>query len=201
MKDVAKRTIILGIIFILMAMSIIPIQASENKKDAIPLKTQVNGENILAYINVGWDTFFTDRDPFDQPPRVNITQSATRDFYFPEINGTIQMNFTVVCKQRYENPPILLRFTRFDLSVYCNNTYRFQYVSSFQRCKAVVWQYNNIAVGPNDVKNPLYTNGSNWTVNAKVGALGVPFGIIYYILGYTSRFLEPITVHPIPTPP
>jgi hypothetical protein len=52
LKDVAKRTIILGIIFILMMISIVPIQASENKKDAFPQKTLAASENILANMTV-----------------------------------------------------------------------------------------------------------------------------------------------------
>jgi len=196
MKDVTKRTIILGIIFILMMISIVPIQASENKKDAFPQKTLTASENILANMTVTWDSFFHRFSLNDLQPKVIINQSTIKDFYFSEINGTIQMNFTVICKHKLEKSVLIPRFTRVYLAISYNDTNIFQPESINHRCRNLVWEYLNFTVGSDNQLVPLITNGENITLTVEVGAYGFPFGL----QGITN-ILDSITVHPIPTPP
>ena len=196
MKDVTKRTIILGIIFILMMISIVPIQASENKKDAFPQKTLTASENILANMTVTWDSFFHRFSLNDLQPKVIINQSTIKDFYFSEINGTIQMNFTVICKHKLEKSVLIPRFTRVYLAISYNGTNIFQPESINHRCRNLVWEYLNFTVGSDNQLVPLITNGENITLTVEVGAYGFPFGL----QGITN-ILDSITVHPIPTPP
>jgi len=196
MKDVTKRTIILGIIFILMMISIVPIQASENKKDAFPQKTLTASENILANITVTWDSFFHRFSLNDLQPKVIINQSTIKDFYFSEINGTIQVNFTVICKHKLEKSVLIPRFTRVYLAISYNDTNIFQPESINHRCRNLVWEYLNFTVGSDNQLVPLITNGENITLTVEVGAYGFPFGL----QGITN-ILDSITVHPIPTPP
>jgi hypothetical protein len=196
MKDVTKRTIILGIIFILMMISIVPIQASENKKDAFPQKTLTASENILANMTVTWDSFFHRFSLNDLQPKVIINQSTIKDFYFSEINGTIQLNFTVICKHKLEKSVLIPRFTRVYLAISYNDTNIFQPESINHRCRNLVWEYLNFTVGSDNQLVPLITNGENITLTVEVGAYGFPFGL----QGITN-ILDSITVHPIPTPP
>ena len=196
MKDVTKRTIILGIIFILMMISIVPIQASENKKDAFPQKTLTASENILANMTITWDSFFHRFSLNDLQPKVIINQSTIKDFYFSEINGTIQMNFTVICKHKLEKSVLIPRFTRVYLAISYNDTNIFQPESINHRCRNLVWEYLNFTVGSDNQLVPLITNGENITLTVEVGAYGFPFGL----QGITN-ILDSITVHPIPTPP
>jgi hypothetical protein len=196
MKDVTKRTIILGIIFILMMISIVPIQASENKKDAFPQKTLTASENILANMTVTWDSFFHRFSLNDLQPKVIINQSTIKDFYFSEINGTIQVNFTVICKHKLEKSVLIPRFTRVYLAISYNDTNIFQPESINHRCRNLVWEYLNFTVGSDNQLVPLITNGENITLAVEVGAYGFPFGL----QGITN-ILDFITVHPIPTPP
>ena len=180
-----------------MMISIVPIQASENKKDAFPQKTLAASENILANMTVTWDSFFHRFSLNDLQPKVIINQSAIKDFYFLEMNGTIeQINFTVVCKHRLENSVLIPRFTRVYLVISYNDTYIFLHESINHRCKNLVWEYQNFTVGSDNQLVPLITNGENVTLTVEVGAYGFPFGF----RGITE-ILDPITVHPIPTPP
>jgi hypothetical protein len=194
-KDITKRTIILGIIFILMMISIVPIQASENKKDTFPQKNLAASENILANITVTWDSFFHRFSLNDLQPKVIINQSAIKDFYFPEINDTIeQINFTVVFKHRLEKSVLIPRFTRVYLAISYNDTYIFLHESINYRCKNLVWEYQNFTVTSANQLVPLITNGENVTLTVEVGAFGFPFGS----QGITE-ILDPITLHPIQT--
>jgi hypothetical protein len=197
LKDIIKRTIVLGTLVILMTMSIVPIQASENKKEVSPQTTHENGKNILAYITVEWESFFSTWNITHLPPKINITQSDIRDFYFPEINGVIKMNFTIVCKQKVLDNVLFRRWVRFEFylpnsSPYIYNTQN----SSFT--KKLTWEYSNITVGPNTL-NDLVTNGSNATLIPRVGVRCFPIFWIFFFGVYED--LKPIVVHPIPTPP
>jgi hypothetical protein len=197
LKEVAIKTIIVGIIFLLMMISALPIQAGKDTKDKLPQKTLAASENILANMTVMWDSFFHRFSFDDLQPKVSINQSATKDFYFPEINGTIdQINFTVVCKHKLNNSVLIPRFTRIYLAISYNDTFRFQHESINHRCKSLVWEYINFTVGSDNQLAPLITNGENVTLTVEVGAYGFPFGF----QGVTD-ILDPIIIHPIPTPP
>jgi hypothetical protein len=196
-KDLVKRTILLGTIFILMMISFVSIQASENKKDAFPHKTLVTSENILANMTVTWDSFFHSFSLKALQPIVSINQSEIKDFYFPEINGTIQqINFTVVFRHKLENSVLIPRFTRVYVAISYNDSYIFLRESINHRCKNSVWDYQNFTIGSGHQLIPLITHGENVTLTVEVGAYGFPFGF----QGVTN-VLDPITVHPIPIPP
>jgi hypothetical protein len=195
MNKVVKSTIIIGIVFILMMISIVSIQASENKKDAFPQKTLASSENILANISLSWDSFFHKFSLKDLDPIVVINQSSVKDFYFPEINGTIpNINFTVVCQHRLLNPVLIPRFTRVYIAISYNDTYILLNESINHRCKSLEWEYINFTVESNNQFIPLITNGENITLTVEVGAY-------YFFFRYWGviEMLDPITVHPIPT--
>jgi hypothetical protein len=196
LKEVTKGTMVLGIFFVLMMLSIANSQASENKKDSFPQKNLAASENILANMTVTWDSFFKTFSLEGLQPNVTINQSAITDFYFHEINGTIQMNFTIVCKHRLENRVLFPRFTRVYLAISYNDSYLFLHESINHRCKNLTWDYLNFTVAPENQLVPLLTNGENMTLSVEVGAYGFPFGF----QGITN-VLDNITVHPIPTLP
>jgi hypothetical protein len=197
-KGVVRKSIVLGIIFILMVMSIVPIQASENKKDISPQTTHENGENILGYITVKWQSFFATFNLSDLRPIIIFNQSDTRDFYFPEIDGIVQLNFTVVCRQRLENRTLFPRFTRYEFSIKYNGDFLFNCITKFYPCWTLKWKYNDIIQGPKDTINDVHTNGQNVTLSPLlVGVRTIPGNSSW---GDYDDW-EPITIHPIPTPP
>jgi hypothetical protein len=196
LKEATKRFIIFGILFMLLTMSIATIQANENKKNLLPKKALADNENILANISVTWFSFFYNFSVDDLQPKISVNQSTVTDFYFPEINGSIQMNFTVVCRHKLVNKVIIPRFTRVYLAVIYNGSYLFWAESVNHRCKNLWWEYINFTVDPNSQLIPLNTTGNNATLDVEVGIYGFPFGM----KGNTLA-LNPITVHPIVVPP
>ena len=195
MNKVVKRTIIVGTIFILLLVSIVPNQASTIRKDGDSEKNLAVSENILANISLSWDSFFHKFSLKDLNPIVVINQSSVKDFYFPEVNGTIpNINFTVVCQHRLLNPVLIPRFTRVYIAISYNDTYILLNESINHRCKSLEWEYINFTVESNNQFIPLITNGENITLTAEVGAFCFFFG--YW--GAIEMF-DPITIHPIPT--
>lgn len=156
--------------------------------------TLVENDNILAEITVTWDSFFHTFDINALQPLVNINQTEVTDFYFPEINGTVQMNFTIVCKHRLENKVLLPRSTRVYLSITHNDSYLFRQESNNHRCKNLAWEYINLTVTPNNQLFNLTTQGKNTTLTVEAGVYGFPFGM----KGITM-FLDDIIIHPVPT--
>ncbi|MCX6671414.1 MAG: hypothetical protein NTX92_05800, partial [Euryarchaeota archaeon] len=101
MKKILQKTMILGIITVLLIVSVAPNQARFTNKKTNPQQTLLANENVVADITVTWDSFLHRFSLKDLAPNVTINQSAIRDFYFPEVNGSIsQINFTVVCKHK-----------------------------------------------------------------------------------------------------
>jgi len=196
LKDVIKRAKILGIIVILLMTSIVTIQAAVLEKNTESWTTSGESENILADITVSWNSFFHTFNINDLQPIVTINQSDTVDFYFPEINDTLQMNFTVICKHRLINKVLFPRSTRVYLSITYNDTYIFRHESNNKRCKTLTWEYLNSTVDQDNQLINLTTYGENVTLKVEVGIYGFPFGF----KGITM-YLNDITVHPIPTPP
>jgi len=197
MNKVVKRTIIVGTIFILLLVSIVPNQARTIRKDAGSENNFAVSENILANISLSWDSFFHKFSLKDLDPIVVINQSSVKDFYFPEVNGTIpNINFTVVCKHRLLNPVLIPRFTRVYIAISYNDTYILLNESINHRCKSLEWEYINFTVESNNQFIPLITNGENITLTVEVGAY-------YFFFKYWGgiEMLDPITVHPIPTQP
>jgi hypothetical protein len=195
MNNVAKRTLIVGTIFILLLVSIVPNQASIIRKKGGSESNVPVSENILANISLSWDSFFHKFSLKDLDPLVSINQSSVKDFYFPEVNGTIpKINFTVVCQHRLLNQVILPRFTRVYLAISYNDTYILLNESSNHRCNSFEWEYINLTVESNDQFVPLKTNGENITLTVEVGAY-----CFFFKYWGTIETLDPITVHPIPT--
>ncbi len=172
-------------------MSIVPSQARYVNKETNPQKTLFANENIVADITVTWDSFLHRFSIKDLAPNVTINQSATRDFYFPEINGTIlQINFTVTCKHKLISPVIFPRFTQVYLAISYNGSYILLNQSKNHRCQTQNWEYINLTVDSSNGFIPLVTNGENITLNVEVGAY-------FFIFGAIDQ-LGPITIHPIP---
>lgn len=191
MKNLLQKTIILSIITMLLIISIAPNQARYSKKETSPQQNLLASENVVADITVTWDSFFHQFSFKDLAPNVTINQTATTDFYFPEINGSIpQINFTVICKHKLIRPVIFPRFTQ----VYCAISYNGSFIhlnqSSNHRCKSLEWEYINLTVDSNNGFIPLITNGENVTLDIEVGAYFFIFGSIVQ--------LTPITIHPVP---
>jgi hypothetical protein len=196
-KNKAKTTIIIGLSFILLMISIEPINADGTKKEICSPKTLTASENILADITMTWDSFFHRFSIKDLEPIVTINQSSITDFYFPEVNGTIpQINFTIICKHRLENPVVFPRFTVVYLAISYNGTYILLNESINHRCKSLEWEYINLTVESNDQFTPLITNGENVTLTVEVGAY-----FFFFKYWGTIEILDPIIVHPIPPPP
>lgn len=196
MKNKIRISLIIGLLFILTMINIGPTQANQDKKDTSSQQILSDNENILADIIVTWDSFFHRFSFKDLAPNITINQSDTTDFYFSEINNTIQMNFTIICKHRLENPVIIRRLTRIYLAISYNDSYLFLAESINHRCKNLTWEYINFTIDPSYQLIPLLTNGENKTLTVEVGVFGFPFGT----QGVTL-FLNSIIVHPIPTSP
>jgi len=191
LKKILQKTIILDIIIILLFVSVTPNQASITKKETSPQQNLLANDNIVADITVTWDSFLHRFSLQDLGPNVTINQTATTDFYFPEINGSIpQINFTVVCKHKLVSKVLFPRVTQVYLALSYNGSYILLNESSYHRCKSLEWEYINLTVESNNGFIPLVTNGENITLDVEVGAYFFIFGAI--------EPLAPITIHPIP---
>ncbi len=191
MKNILQKTIILGIITLLLILGNAPSQASITNKETNPQQSLLANENIVADITATWDSFLHRFSFKDLAPNVTINQSATRDFYFPEINGSIsQLNFTVICKHKLISPVIIPRFTQVYIAISYNGTYILMSQSSNHRCQSLEWEYINLTVDSSNGFIPLVTNGQNITLNVEVGAY-------FFIFGAVEQ-LAPITIHPVP---
>jgi hypothetical protein len=190
LKKILQKTIILGIITILLIISVTPSQASITKKETSPHQNLLTNDNIVADITVTWDSFLHQFSLQALAPNVTINQTAT-DFYFPEINGSIpQINFTVVCKHKLVSKVIFPRFTQVYIAVSYNGSFILLSQSINHRCKSLDWEYINLTVDSSNGFIPLVTNGQNLTLNIEVGAYFFIFGSI--------QQLAPITIHPVP---
>ncbi len=194
MKNNIKIAII-GLVVILLIINIKPIPADKNNKEISYQKTLITTDNILANISVIWDSFLHRFSKEDLEPIVTINQSATKDFYFPEINGTIpQINFSVICKHRLNYTVIIPRFTRVYIAISFNGTYILLNQSINNRCKSKEWEYINYTIESNADFIPLITNGGNITLTIEVGAYFFFFKLWGKIIS-----LDPITIQPIST--
>lgn len=175
----------------LLLVNIVPNQASMIKKGVVTSQNLTENVNVLADITVTWDSFFHRFSLKDLGPNITINQSASTDFYFPEINGSIpQMNFTVVCKHKLVSKVIFPRFTQVYMAMKYNGTYILLNQSSYHRCKNLEWEYINLTIQTNDAFIPLKTQGQNVTLEVEVGAF-------FFILGSIQQ-IAPITIHPVP---
>ncbi len=191
MKNIRQKTLIIGTISLLLIMSVASNQARDTTRQTNPQKNLLTNENVVADITVTWDSFFHRFSIKDLAPNVTITQTPTRDFYFPEINGSIpQLNFTVTCKHKLVSSVILPRFTQVYIAISYNNTYILLRQSENHRCKNLEWEYINLTVDSSNGFIPLVTHGQNITLDIEVGAY-------FFIFGSIER-LAPVTIHPVP---
>lgn len=191
MKNIRQKTQIVGITSLLLIMSVASSQAYFIQKEETPQPSLLTNDNVVADITVTWDSFFHRFSIKDLAPNVTITQSTTRDFYFPEINGSIpQLNFTVTCKHKLISPVKLPRFTQVYIAVHYNNTYILLRQSENHRCNNLEWEYINLTVDSSNGFIPLVTHGQNITLDIEVGAY-------FFIFGSIDR-LAPVTIHPVP---
>jgi len=191
MKHTHQKTIVMGTIVMLLFMTITSIQATNTPIKIKSIQSLNTDENTVADVALTWDSFFHNFSFKNLAPNVTINQSATKDFYFPEINGTIPMiNFTVVCKHKLLNPVLLPRFTQVYLAISYNGSYILLNQSNYHRCQSLDWEYINLTVESRNGFVPLVTNGQNITLDIEVGAF-------FFIFGSIEK-LAPITIHPIP---
>jgi hypothetical protein len=191
MNNIRQKTIILSLITLLLTISIVPNQARDTGSESTPQQNLLENDNIVADISVTWDSFLHRFSLKDLGPNVTVNQSMTRDFYFPEINGSIpHINFTVVCKHKLLTKVLFPRFTQVYLAVSYNGSFILLNQSSNHRCKNLDWEYINLTVSSNNGFVPLMTNGENITLTIEVGAYFFIFGSI--------QQLAPITIHPVP---
>ncbi len=194
LKNIRQKTIILGIITLLLFISVAPNQARDADTETTPQQNLLENDNIVADITVTWDSFFHRFSFKDLAPNVTINQSTTTDFYFPEINGSIpHINFTVVCKHKLVTKVLFPRFTQVYLAISYNGSFILLNESSKLRCTSLEWEYINLTVSSNNGFIPLLTNGENITLDIEVGAYFFIFGAI--------QQLTPVTIHPVPTIP
>jgi hypothetical protein len=190
MSETGKRAIVFGTIFILITMSMIPIYASDTTKNQSPQKVQSEQQYVLGYITVSCDWFFVKGHV---PFKAVITFSNQTEFHFPEINGIIQMNFTVICKQRLEDHLIFPRWVKYYAEVWEAGSpdYTWDYWSHYYRCRSLLWKYHNITLDKTNWIFPVHTNGSNATIRVILAVSGLPVPILP-----TSSANETITVVP-----
>lgn len=154
MREVGKRVIIFGTIFILITMSIVPIYASETTKDQNPEKAQSATHYTLATIEIRCDWIWK---PF-VPLSINVTWNNQTEYEFPEINGTIQTNFTVVIKYRLENWVIIPRWIKVFILIWQGTDYIWNLNTTYFRCSGLKWKYHNITLNNNNQINPPIVN-------------------------------------------
>ncbi len=194
MKKLIKKLPSAVIAVLLLIMSITA-QATLQKKEEYMQQNLASNENIVADISLSWDSFLHQFSFKDLDPIVTINQSSTTDYYFPEINGTIpKINFTVNCKHQLLYRVLLPRSTQVYFALMYNDSYIFLQQSEKQPCTTEEWIYINFTAVSDESFEPLRTNGENITLAVEVGAYGFFFGVRGEI-----RFLEQITVHPIPS--
>lgn len=192
-KNKAVNIIIIVLVLLGFLINISPINARDNHKEMNVPKTLEESENTVADITMIWGSFLKRFSLKDLEPVVTINQSMTKDFYFPEVNGTIpQINFSVVCKHRLNHTVLLPRFTRVYIAVMYNGTYILLNESIAHRCKSVEWESINFTVQSNDQFEPLVTNGENVTLTIEVGAF-------FFFFKYWGSIisLDPVVLHPI----
>lgn len=188
-----KKLSAIGIVVVLLIMSITAQATIQNHEEE--QQNLAFNENIVAEISLSWDSFLRNFSLKDLDPIVTINQSSTTDYYFPEINGSIpKINFTVNCKHQLLYRVLLPRSTQVYLAILYNDSYIFLQESEQHRCITEEWAYINFTAVSDEAFEPLRTNGENITLTLEVGAYGFFFGLRGEI-----RFLEPITVHPIPS--
>ncbi|MBN1861333.1 MAG: hypothetical protein JW840_07735 [Candidatus Thermoplasmatota archaeon] len=195
MKKKGIRVITVGLFFILFTISISPLTAKQKNLDIRTPNPIEAGENIVADISMVWGSFLQRLSLKDLEPIVTINQNATRDFYFPEVNGTIlQINFSVICRHRLNHTVLLPRFTRVYIGISYNGSFILVNESNPYRCQSVDWEYINFTVESNDQFDPLVTNGENITLTVEVGAF-------FFFFKYWGAIesIEPIVIHPIAT--
>lgn len=194
MKKTLKKIPAVGIVVVLLIMSITA-QATIHNHEADEQQNLAFNENIVAEISLSWDSFLRNFSLKALNPIVTINQSSTTDYYFPEINGSIpKINFTVNCKHQLLYRVLLPRSTQVYLAIQYNDSYIFLQESEKHRCTTEEWEYINFTAESDESFEPLLTNGENITLTLEVGAYGFFFGLRGEI-----RFLEPITIHPIPS--
>lgn len=192
MKKPLQKLPAVGITVVLLIMSITAQATMQNNEEE--QQNLAFDENIVAEISLSWDSFLHNFSLKDIDPIVTINQSSTTDYYFPEINGTIpKINFTVNCKHQLLYRVLLPRSTQVYIAILYNDSYIFLQESEKHRCTTEEWEYINFTAVSDESFEPLRTNGENMTLTLEVGAYGFFFGLRGEI-----RFLEPITVHPIP---
>jgi hypothetical protein len=191
LKNTYQKYTILGLITLILILSIAPSQARLISTETNQPQSLFANDNIVADISVTWDSFLHHYSIKDLAPNVTINQTTTRDFYFPEINGTIpQLNFTVICKHKLISPVILPRFTQVYIAVSYNGSYILLSQSPNHRCVNQDWEYINLTVDSSNGFIPLESQGQNLTLDIEVGAY-------FFIFGSIQR-LEPVTIHPVP---
>ncbi len=160
------KGLMFGTIFILLTLSIVPINASKTTNDQKSCETQSANQYILGEIRVGWDYYFKQK-----PFIFNITFNNQTEFEFPEINGTIQTNFTVVFMHRLENRLIFPRWTKAWILVWQGNNYIWNIQTPYYRCKDLKWEYHNITL---NAINWIYSPVANQSIYAMIGVGGFP---------------------------
>lgn len=192
MKKLVKKIPLAGLVIIILIISI-SAQATVLKKEEYVQKNLGINENIVADVSLEWDSFLHRFSFKDLDPVVTIYQHTIKDYYFPEINGTIpQINFTVTCKHHLLYPVLFPRSTWVHLAILYNDTPIFLQESEKHPCKTQEWEYINFTAVSDGAFEPLVTNGESITLILEVGAYGSFFGLRGDI-----QLLEPITIHPI----
>ena len=195
MKNKGIQIIIIGLLFVLLIFTASPLPAMQKNIDIRTPNPIIADENFLADILMVWGSFLQRFSLKDLEPIVTINQNITRDFYFPEVNGTIpQINFSVICRHRLNHTVLLPRFTRAYIGILYNGSFILVNESIPHRCQSVEWEYINFTVESNDQFDPLVTNGENITLTVEVGAF-------FFFFKYWGAIesLEPIVIHPITT--
>jgi hypothetical protein len=189
MKDTwVKKGLVVSIILLFIGVAVLPninlsVVKASNDNDLVEVTTHVI-ENVLGEIKVWWGWLIK--------PGLNVQFIFTNQtkFYFSEINGEIQMNFTVICRHILENRFFLPRWTVFNVDVYMPvGFFIWHFRSQPIRCRNLTWEYHNITLDKNNQITGIQTHGHNVT-------LGVSFSVglfqRYWSIGHD------ITVIPIP---
>ena len=161
----------------LITMSIVPVDANKTTETQCPQKTHSAIQYDLGSIIVKWEWAFQ-----HWPPIVNFIINNQTEFIFPEINGTLQMNFSVTCQHRMDNRLVFPRWTRFVILIWYKGDYIWNYQSKFYHCPGnLLWDYHNVTLDQTNQIFPIVTMGQNATLKVQ-----------FWVYGFPPAFLVPV---------
>jgi len=146
-----KKGMVLGIIFLFVGAGVVSsIAGNENKQNM----ENSSGENILGTIKITHSTPM-DLNVFME---VEFIPVEDKEFYFPEVDGKVELNFTVICEHDlYSDSGIFTRKSKIRVDVDdIKEHIMYAHGEGTYNCESTEIELNNLSV---EMTKLLVTNG------------------------------------------